>query len=556
MGAVGHESDSTEERLLEKLEQILTDTSSFGNSWRIQLLEELESMLKSGRVANKEKAFELLIDIAKLFADGEITSSLVQSCLFSLIEADATFFSRTLEELSKQKVTIIILSNLVMELDYKKKKEAIKALVDSLMNFGVEEQRGTEICGRLVHLGNENLAGEIVKTSSPYLDASISKPSAIIYSLQLCSKFADRTLTPKMLDLIEKAEKGLFGNQKTRILTEICNFIEKTHDPTFLSRLVKLSEDPISRNVGVSKSLAGILNASPDSVEFIIEFLYETKNRHAVEIIIPALEQSEVKVDVKKLLQALQKGGKRKYPLGWQIENVIVRSGKRANPSLIELMKNDEDYEFGLDALKKIGISEEELYAIFPKSPMLQLYNFFYGKLGRNPCKFDIMLKKPKELGQEISGKKQTNLDFLVMNLFSCFNLVTMQIDSSGKKGADVLCFNDETLDVLIIGCTTGTIKDDLKTLDALLGEMENEIPDIFSKCKVTPLIFSTGTPSFVASDVKDANQMNAILLGIEELNKIVEMLNTGRSSKDLLNFLNEVFTSQKVSGSSQLAFY
>lgn len=554
MNAAGSYSDDTEERLFEKLEQSFVGSDEIDNSIRIQFLEELISRLKSKRITNKEKAFELLIVMTGLFADSEITSSLIRGCLLSLIETDANYFSRTLEALSKEKKTVIILSNLVMELEYKKKREAIKTLVDSLANLSVEDQRAKTVYENLLKLGNENLSNEIVKASLPYFDSSVSKPSAIIYSLQLCSRFATKSLTPKMLKLLEKAINGLFGSQKFQIYREIFNFIERTHDPEALSLLLKLSEDPNSRNLGVSKALAGILDSNPDLVEYVIESLYDTRNTDAVETLILALGESKVKVDPRKLFQALQRGGKSKYLLGWRIAEILVRSGDEAKPLLSELMKDDEHYEFALETLKRIGIKQEELYAIFSEPPMLQLYNFFYGKRNKNPCKFDIMLEKPSKLDETIPGKK-TTLDFLVMNLFSCFNFLTMQVDSSGKEGADVLCFNGETLDLLVVGCTTGTIKDDLKTLDALLGEMENEIPEIFSKCKVTSLVFSTGTPSFVPSDIKDANQMGAILLGIEELDKIVEMLCTGRNAKDLLNYLNRVSTSQKTSETSHVAY-
>ena len=184
---------------------------------------------------------------------------------------------------------------------------------------------------------------------------------------------------------------------------------------------------------------------------------------------------------------------------------------------------------------------------------MVQFYNFFYGDRNKIPCEFDKMLSDTKKLNQEYPGKKPTGLDFLILNLFSCFGLLTMQVDSSGKPGADVLSFDSKTLDVFIVGCTTGIIKDDLKTIDALLHEMENELPEVFKKCNVTPLIISTGTQKFVHSDLKDAKDVGALLLGLENLKKIVEMLCTGRKIKDLVDYFDVLRTEQNESVETSL---
>jgi hypothetical protein len=397
-------------------------------------------------------------------------------------------------------------------------------------------------------MGKQNLASEIVKEGSRYLDSSISKPSVILQSLRLCVKFGDKSLTPKMVKLFEKALDGYFGSEKQVIYREICSFIERTGDSQAFRVLLRFSADSMFRHTGGKKALASVLDSNPSFVEFVVERLHDTDDSEEIESLISALEKTESEVDPNKLFRALYRGEKTKYPLGWQIENILVRAGDKSKNVLLELLKDDSTYEFALDILSKIGVKREDLYKIFPESPMLQIYNFFYGKRNRNPCGFIKTLKKPSRLNEEIPGKKPTALDFLVTNIFSSFNLATMNVDLSGKAGVDVVAFNPETLDVLVIGCTAGTVKDDLKTIDALLEEMKSEIPDIFKNCNVVPLIFSTGTPKFVPSDLADAKEIGAVLLGLQDLEKIVDMLCTGRDIKDLLNYINEIRIEQNES--------
>lgn len=553
MNNAGSNIDVSEDRLFEQMTQALRGSSGFDDSWRIQLIEKLICKLRNKEITDRDKAFELLIDTAELFGNNDIVSSLIRDCLLLLIETDPKYFCRTLEALRKKQETVTILSNLVMELDYKKKREAVKTLVDALANWSVEDQRGARtVYDNLLKLGKQKLADAIVKASAQYLDYSVSKLSAITWSLQLCSRFADKSLTPKMLKLLEKAMSGYFGNNAPPIYRELCYFIERTHDPEALSLLLKLSEDPVFRQIEGFTALASILDANPMSVEYVIESLYDTDNADTVWVLISALEKTKSRIDPRELVQALSRRGRLKSYLGWQLGNILARNGDKAKPILFELVRNDDSYGFALETIKRIGVTHEELYSLFTEPPMLQLYNFFYGDHGTNPYAFNKMLEKPKRLHEEIPGKKPTTLDFLVLNLFSCFNFLTMRVDLSG---VDVLCFNSETMDVLVIGCTAGPIKDDLKTLNTLLDEMHRRAPDIFRTCRVTPLVISTGAQSFAPSDVKDANHMGAILLGSENLNEIVEMLYTEKDGRDLLDYLNGILNEQKASEDFRTAY-
>ncbi len=548
MESGGDSSNDSEERLFEDLKHVIGGSSEDHIASRIQLLEDLLNKVKNNLLVNSDKAVDILLDVAISRGDAKPESSLIRDSLILLIRGDAKHFAQVLAKVSHGHNVTILLSSMILELDYNKKREAVKVLVDFLAARGALDQKGTkEVYETLLKLGKEHLAREIVNASSPYLDSSLSKLPAIMYSLQLCSKFADATLTPKMLNLLEKALKGYFHAYNLVVCREICGFIERTHDPRSLTQLLEFSKDPNSRGNGVISAIASVLDSNSNLVEYVLEALYDTRDAIISDTYVTALENTKSRVEPRRLLNALSRGGVFKYPLNWRIKNIVVRHGDRSKPLLFELLKDDATYEFALDCLRSIGIRRDEISSIFLTPPMLQIYNFFYGNRRKNPRSFDRMLEKVDVFNEQIPGKP-TMLDFFVLNLLSCFNLVTMQVDSSGMEGADVVCFDQETMEMLVLGCTTGTIKNDLSNMHVLLKDMENEIPEIFKICKLTPVVLTSRASSFSKSDIRDANHIGAILLGKDDIDKIVEMLSTGRKSRDLLQYMRQRMLDQKSS--------
>ena len=50
-------------------------------------------------------------------------------------------------------------------------------------------------------------------------------------------------------------------------------------------------------------------------------------------------------------------------------------------------------------------------------------------------------------------------------------NVAPLQLEA-----VDIVCFYPETLDLFVIGCTTGIVKDDLAKMDALIKKMKTEL--------------------------------------------------------------------------------
>lgn len=543
---VAKNSGLSEDVLFDELEHALNGTSDEHRDSRIRCLEDLQRRLASGLVFNMVKAFNVLIRAANVAGANELEALLIRDSLVHIIKHQIGSFDVLLPYVSSKEPNFVLCFLRVLEeMDTCDRSKAVKPLVDFLAEQRALGLKGVkEVFEALLTLGNEGLSKEIVWASLPYLDSGLSKLPAIMYSLKLCSRFADVTVTSKMLSLLEKAMRGYFQAYKVEFYQEICRFIERTHAPASLTLLLELSKEPNSQQYGVISAMKSVLDSNPKLVEHVFEALRDALDWSNAGIYVEVLVQTRNRVEPRRLMDALSRDGTQIYPLNSRIGDIFAKAGDEAKPILLELIQKDDCYEFALETLRKIGIKQDELYSIFDKPPMLQIYDFFYGNRSKSPCDFDKMLKNPIRLNDEVPGKP-TTLDYLAANLFSCLNLAVMIVDSSGKGGVDVVCFNQESLDLLVIGCTAGAVKDDLKTMNAVLEEMKTEISDLNKKCTLIPVVLSSSTVTFMESDIRDANQIGVILIGKEHLEKVVEMLHTGRKAKEVLDYIRGLRFSQ-----------
>jgi hypothetical protein len=405
---------------------------------------------------------------------------------------------------------------------------------DALNDTGV-----TEVYNCLVRLGNEELSKEIVKEVSPYLD-SIAPICAIIFSVRLCAKFAGLELLQKMLAVLEKSMKGYFDGHSNEIEREICQYVERVKAPQSLHLLLKLLKmRPNSEFTYISDALASVLDTNPSQVEDIFKMLSDEQDIHVIGIILQSFEKMDKKIiDVHKLLQTIPINWWSKCPTRDPMYKLLVKYGELSKPVLFELLRENEKYDFALRCLKEIGISKDELSAIFTKPPMLQIYDFFYGGCKKFPKSLDNLWKEKEKLGESIPGKF-TRLDHLLLHIFAGFNFVTFIVDPSDRaRGADIICFYPETLDLLVIGCTTGILKDDLTKIDALIRKIKVEMPDLCNKCSITPIVVSSEIASISPSDAKYSAQNNIVVMQSHNIDTLLEMLNTNRTSREVIEYI------------------
>lgn len=522
---------------------------------RIKHLTELRRRIESNSIQDINGLIISLLEIAKKHGDKPLEFPIIVEILVLLTRQSEEGFEKILSGLKSKKIEkeeklFLVFSKLVKKLDYEKKQKAIQPLVRFLTSQDDVGSIGVKVASNLLlFLGEEKLGNEIVKEILPYLNSYSFETCAIVFSVKLCSKFAEKEHLQKMLEVLEKSIEGYYNGLHNQIERDICAFLERIKDRNSIFLLMKLLKSRYNEGAfHISKAIGKILDAHPYATDDVLDMLYDTKDQKLVDAILRSIDEiDEPKFDPYKLISKIRIKWWYHHPTKMYVQFILEKLNERAKPVLFEILKDkaadEEKFEFALQCLKKIGASDEELYDLFPKSPMLQMYNFFYEGKGK---KLDLssLWKEKDKLGDQMPGKP-SKLDHLIAHIFSCFNFSTLVADPSQRLAADLVCFFPTTLDLLIIGCTTGVLQDDLKKMDALIGKMEQQLPDVFTKCTITPIVVSTSVSAIHPSDEEYSAKEGIVILGSHDVDKLLEMLNTGKKPADVLKYIEKIRFSQ-----------
>jgi hypothetical protein len=472
---------------------------------KLEILEELQRRIKDNSIHDYEEMVRILLAVAKNFGWSRPVSELVSESLLFLTTKDNKYYQNILKGLEghgKDSAWLFqVFSRIILKLDSLKKKAGIKPLLFFLMNNDSPGDAGTnEVYECLIHLENDNLSKEVVDAVIPFTDSL--RFCEIFYSVKLCSKFGNKELLPKMLNIIEKIEIGYFDRPTNEIEQDIFEFLGRIAEIQAIEPLIKILKARANSDKdysSISAAIGKILDANPNQIEGMLELLYdERKNTKVVSSVLRSLARMEKsKVDPIKLLSNTKIDWKN-YTIKDPLKEIMIKAGKSSKPVLFEMIHKDDaiQYAFGLECLKAIGISNEEMQAVFSMPPILQLYSFFYKGQKSIPDDLNQLWKQKSKLGNNLPGS--TNLlEHLMFYLFAGFNFVTLNISPLHVEGVDLACFYPETLDIFIIGCTTGVIKDDLAKMDATVKRMKTELPDLFKKTSINPVVDVQRTPLF-----------------------------------------------------------
>jgi hypothetical protein len=525
----------------------ISGSSAEHRTLRIEGLEELQRRIKSDSVQDKNEAFTILLEMARVQGNCQPESSLTIESFSLLISKEARFYRAILDILIEQPPVLQnslfpMFSKLVLQLDPDKRREGIDTLVSFLMTRdALTEASVGEVYGCLIQLGNEGLSAEVLKAVSPYLDYS-SKICPIIFSVRFCAKFADNKLLPKMLAVLDKSMKGYFDGHYDEIERDICQFLKRIGDAQGLTPLIRLLK---MRSAGqfphINEAMASVLNANPFLVDDVLDVLFDERNENVIDGILQSFaKMDKPKMDVPRLLSATHTNWWWKYPTNLHMQQLLVKCGKPSKPALFEILRQDDvqRYDFALRCLKAIGISQEEIAAIFPKPPMLQIYNYFYKGTNKIPKDLNQIWEEKEKLGDTVPPGKTTRLDHLLLHALTSFNFVALNVDPAGIKGVDIVCFHPETLDLFIVGCTTGIMKDDLAKMDALKRNMKMEMTDLLRKCSITPIVVCSEIAAISPSDAQYAVTNNIAIMQRNDIDTLPEMLNTNRQRREVIEYI------------------
>lgn len=538
-----------EKEFFELLASAASGSSEQNKRNRIEGLEEFQRRISSNAIQDRDEAIRTLLDIAKVQGDNKPESALIIECLTLFINKCGEVFQIVLDRLAEQEEkTFLIFSKVALSLDYNKKRQAIKPLTDFLMTRDALTKAGVkETCDCLISLGNEGLDQEIVEAASPYLDSSTFEICAIFYSVKLCAEFADHKLLPKMLAVLHRSMKSQFDGYYVYIEGAICEFLKRVGDGQSLTTLIDLLKiRSTEQSPHIYEAIASVLNANPSLIEDILEKLYDERhNKDFVNgLLQSAAKTDKPRIDVPKLLSNIRINWWWEYPTNDFMREILTKQGKGSKPSLLDIIKQGSSadankFSFALECLKSIGVSKEEISAIFPKHPILQIYNYFY-KGKKNSENLNQIWKEKEKLRDNLPG--YTNrLEHLLLHIFLSFGFITINLAPLQKEGVDLVSFCPETLDLFVVGCTTSIIKDDLAKMDVQVRKMKVELADLLSECSITPIVVCSEVASISPADAQYAFQNQIVIMQPNHIDTLLEMLDTNRQGRETIDFIKRM---------------
>lgn len=524
----------SEEKLLESLKKYAISSSVEDQERKRVCLDELQ---RRKTIKQVDEVMEILLDYAKKYGMSDPESSLIIKLLSKLANSEEIAFKKWLDSMTvcKDNGSLYCFAEIVPKLDYTKKKICVLPLLSSLMSCGSFTNITNKMYQSLIDIDNKDIQKDIVKATLPYL--KMPDPFKVVYAVKIISSLSPADLIPELDLVIERTLSGWYKAYEREILTDICNYYRRLKDERSVPHLLKILKSDFDREERVaSKAFASVIDANPNSVTEIWGFLQEEK-KHYLPILI-AFAEMETGIDLEKLFSTVDIDLGKWLPRQ-TLKAIIVKAGKQAKPMLLKMItdKGQDRYTFALECLEEIGVSIEEYSKVIEKPPILQVHEFFYER--RQEMLLENLWKNQDKLRDPIK-KPQDKFENFVQNLFSALGFITLFVDSSGKEGVDIVAISSNEPYILLIGCTTGALKNDLEKLYMTFNEMKSTLKELFAKYRILPMIFASIKVEVHPLDSVYAGKHNIAVLTQKETTTLLNMLRTNRRSDEIIKHIKK----------------
>lgn len=520
----------TEEEILSLLEKSTDDASREAGYARRAGLEELGKRA----IENEWRVADVLIAIAKKHGTSKPVSTMVTQTLSDLANSHEEVFQKLLDGLGEKRALQLhhCITKIIRNLNRDMKKRSVPMLIDALMSSDSSTYATEEMYETLVSMDDADISEEVVKLILSYLDSPY--PYRVANATRIISRLADEEVTPELCKIIEKSFEDWYSSHNRNVQKEICRFFQRVKDVEGLPILLELIEKRPS-DEGYT-ALASIVDEYPETVDKIMdEIARRSREGKSIFAMLYVLENlDKVRVNIDRLFELVPKECFRKATRN-TLKNIVIKTGKIAKLRLLKMVTSSDEAEYGfaLECLKEIGVSIDAVSACFEKSPILQVYNFFYEK---NPL--EKIWEEQKKLGDNIKRAQIKKFDHFIQNLFSAFNFVTLYVDPAGKEGVDIVAFAPSTPHLFMVGCTIGVIKDDLQKINVTFNEMKEKLRRLVERYIAIPLLFTAKKVTVYPTDSEFARQNGIVILTQKEIAELLEMLKTGRKSQDFIEYI------------------
>jgi len=389
-----------------------------------------------------------------------------------------------------------------------------------------------------VETDDEDLNKEIVEATLPYL--RVSDAFKVVYAVKITSKLSSEFLL-EIEPVIERALKGWYDGHQLEILKNITDYFGRIKDQKSIASILQIMKSDFnSDNIFADSSalaLASVIDSHPKEIDKIWKFLEKEKERYPS--ILMAFAKMRTSINLQKLFSIVD------IDLGkWRpreaLRNIMIKAGKQAKPLLFKIVKDKDQvrYEFAMRCLEEIGVSVEEYSKVFEKLPILQVYEFFYEQ--KKGMFLENLWKEQDKLRNELK-KKYMKFEYFIQNLFSALGFATLYVDPSGKEGVDLIAFAPNKPYILIIGCTTSILKNDLEKLKMTLSEMEDALKELPFKYRILPTVFISRKVEVSSADSEYAGKNKIAIVTQKETTTLLNMLRTRRGSNEIIKHIEQL---------------
>ena len=520
----------SEEKILELLNGNISGASA-RKEVRVVCLDVLR---KRSTIKRIDEVMEVLLKLAKYHGRSTPESSMIVELISRLANVEEIAFKKLLNTMiSIQDDLLYCFARIIRNLEPVKKKECVPRLLHFLMSCDSFTNITDEMFQTLVTIDNEDINKEIVEATLPYLrTAEIVK---LVYAVKIISRLASQYVS-ELEVVIERALDGWYNGHREEILKNITEYFGRIKDERSIPYLLQIMKSDVNlTNIDInSRALASVIDSDPKEIVKIWGFLEKEKEHYPS--ILAAFAKMETSIDLEKLFSVVTID-LRKWQPREALKDIMIKSGRQSKPLLFKMIKDKDRYTFALGCLEEIGVSIEEFSKIFDTPPILQVYEFFYGQ--RKEMFLENLWKEQDKLRNPLK-KKYMRFEYFVQNLFSALGFVTLFVDPSGKEGVDLVAFAPNKPYILIIGCTTSILKNDLEKLSMTLNEMKDALKELFKKYRILPIVIMSRKVEVTSSDSEYAGKNNIAILTQEETTTLLKMLRTNRGTEEIIKQIKQ----------------
>jgi len=517
----------------ELLSQLLNPTTE-GRDERIAALDEL---ISQGKVRDKSKTLACVMSAAVNFGLSKPEGSMLSQLLMLSIEGRSDLFEEFLANVEDPRRSVMIgfCAHVIKDCNVDRKLMAIGPLVNVLMKQKSQGTATKEILDTLTSMQSEKLSEEVTSITIPY--AKSPNALQVLLATRVLSKTAGGNVLKTMLTVLERTladwYEGLTGEIQDQVILYLTRCPNQDALPVLKKiLLVKRSSELLKMFQKFQfRSAAQMIQGT------IKENTGSDVNRDLVGYCMMVLSELDPSLlDIEKLLSSdvvfEQYWNSRFY-----IKKILLDMKQDAKPLLFSLLKSSNvgRYTLATECLAELGVTLDEMSKAVGESPSSEIYRFFYP----NATAEKIWAERdPRILGGSI-GERTRRSDFFLISVLSALNFSVLYVDSARKPGIDIVALSPSSNHMIVAGFTISSLKNDIANLKVSLGEMRGKINDLMNRYIVYSVIFIASEGVVTPDEAKFAKQSGIIVLDGTEVQRILAMSRTGRTTQDAINFLD-----------------